>query len=329
MESLLASTDALIATWQMIFIHDTARYLVAASVMAAILAIFSHQLAARKLQARLPRPGQISREIRYSLLTGFIFSINGLLTAVATELGWTQVYGDIADYGVGYLIVSLLLMIVLHDAYFYWTHRVIHHPALFKWVHRTHHRSRTPTPWTAYAFDPAEAVVNAVFMPVLTFVMPLHPLVIFVFMAHMIIRNVIGHSGHELFPKTMKHHPVFGAITNVLHHDLHHRDMTHNYGLYFSWWDRWMGTEHPDYRADKPVAKPTRRKFPLPVRKSFVSFLMVAGASGASTTVPSTTEVSTVTANIKITPFEDDQDRLCASVLWEPACGQETAYRRP
>jgi sterol desaturase/sphingolipid hydroxylase (fatty acid hydroxylase superfamily) len=22
-----------------------------------------------------------------------------------------------------------------------------------------------------------------------------------------------------------------------------------NYGLYFTWWDRWMGTEHPDYLA--------------------------------------------------------------------------------
>ncbi len=329
MESLLSSPDALIATWRMIFIHDTARYLIAASLMAAILAVFSQQFAARKLQDRQPKPGQIGREIRYSLLTGFIFSINGLLTAIATELGWTQIYSSVGDYGAGYLILSLVVMVVLHDAYFYWSHRAIHHPALFKWVHRTHHRSRTPTPWTAYAFDPAEAIVNAVFMPMLALLMPLHPLVIFLFMAHMIIRNVMGHSGHELFPRNMKHHPVFGALTNVLHHDLHHRDMNHNYGLYFSWWDRWMGTEHPDYRKGRDGAKRRAGKFPLPVRMSFVSLLMLAGSPAANASTPPTTEVQTVTANIEIAPCEADRERLCASVLWEPACEQETAERRP
>jgi sterol desaturase/sphingolipid hydroxylase (fatty acid hydroxylase superfamily) len=39
----------------------------------------------------------------------------------------------------------------------------------------------------------------------------------------------------------------FGWITGVTHHDLHHQDARWNFGLYFTWWDRWMGTEHPEY----------------------------------------------------------------------------------
>jgi len=31
-------------------------------------------------------------------------------------------------------------------------------------------------------------------------------------------------------------------------HDLHHEHGRYNYGLYFRWWDKLMGTEHPDYR---------------------------------------------------------------------------------
>jgi Delta7-sterol 5-desaturase len=35
-----------------------------------------------------------------------------------------------------------------------------------------------------------------------------------------------------------------------VHHDLHHNgSFNHNYGLYFTWWDKWMGTEHPKYYA--------------------------------------------------------------------------------
>jgi sterol desaturase/sphingolipid hydroxylase (fatty acid hydroxylase superfamily) len=33
----------------------------------------------------------------------------------------------------------------------------------------------------------------------------------------------------------------------VTHHDLHHAQAGWNYGLYFTWWDRMMGAEHPQY----------------------------------------------------------------------------------
>jgi sterol desaturase/sphingolipid hydroxylase (fatty acid hydroxylase superfamily) len=30
-------------------------------------------------------------------------------------------------------------------------------------------------------------------------------------------------------------------------HDLHHELGRYNYGFYFRWWDKLMGTEHPGY----------------------------------------------------------------------------------
>jgi sterol desaturase/sphingolipid hydroxylase (fatty acid hydroxylase superfamily) len=41
------------------------------------------------------------------------------------------------------------------------------------------------------------------------------------------------------------------------HHDIHHAAAQWNYGLYFTWWDRLIGTEHPDYQAR--FARATRR----------------------------------------------------------------------
>ena len=250
MENLLNSPQALIEIWGGIYVSDVSRYLLFASLMAGFLTVFSTRLQARKLQSRTPKKGQRAREIRFSLLTVAVIACWGVAAAIGSEFGITKIYGEIGQYGWAYLIGSTVLMIIVHDAYFYWTHRLIHHPLLFKWFHRTHHRSRTPTPWAAYAFDPGEAAINGAIVALFTIFVPMHPLGIFLFVTHMIARNVIGHSGYELFPKNMKHHPVFGALTNVMHHDLHHRDMGHNYGLYFSWWDRWMGTEHPEYLAD-------------------------------------------------------------------------------
>jgi sterol desaturase/sphingolipid hydroxylase (fatty acid hydroxylase superfamily) len=91
--------------------------------------------------------------------------------------------------------------------------------------------------------------VQGVFLTLILLVLPLHPLIIFVFLAHMIIRNVLGHAGVELLPRTWLAGWWGRCLTTTLHHDLHHSHGRHNYGLYFTWWDRIGGTEHPEYRA--------------------------------------------------------------------------------
>jgi sterol desaturase/sphingolipid hydroxylase (fatty acid hydroxylase superfamily) len=43
--------------------------------------------------------------------------------------------------------------------------------------------------------------------------------------------------------------PWLDWLTTTTHHDLHHADARYNYASWFTWWDRWMGTEHPEYYA--------------------------------------------------------------------------------
>ena len=41
-----------------------------------------------------------------------------------------------------------------------------------------------------------------------------------------------------------------GLHTTTTHHNQHHRRFSSNYGLYFTFWDRAMGTLHADYHAE-------------------------------------------------------------------------------
>ncbi|MCB0634987.1 MAG: sterol desaturase family protein, partial [Lewinella sp.] len=149
--------------------------------------------------------------------------------------------------GIWYLPFSFAMLVVLHDAYFYWMHRLLHHPRLFRWMHLAHHRSNNPTPWASLAFDPLEAVLEIAIVPVLVLVIPLHPTVLLAFATWALAWNVIGHLGYELFPGGWVDHPVLRWLNTSTHHNLHHRYSKGNYGLYFNWWDRWMDTNHPDY----------------------------------------------------------------------------------
>ena len=201
----------------------------------------------QKIRHRAPPVAQIKREVIASLRTVAIFAAAGTTIALGERASFMDIYFDVSAYGWVYLVVSTLLLIIAHDAWFYWTHRALHYPPLFRRFHQLHHRSHNPTPFTSYSFNVGEAVLNAIYLPLVLLLLPAHPAALFIFVTHMMLRNALGHSGVEVFPARKDGRPLFGWMTTVTHHDLHHAHAGYNMGLYFSWWDRWCGTEHPKY----------------------------------------------------------------------------------
>lgn len=239
-----------LAAWPTIWFLDLLRYLLAAGLVAAVLtAGAGGWLEPRRVRVRTLRPGQLRRELAWSMSTVLVFSLVGTAVFAGSVGGVFRMYTAVHDHGWPWLLVSLPVMLVLHDAWFYWTHRWMHRPRVFAWVHRTHHDSVAPTPWTAYSFNPAEAAVQALFLPAVLLLVPVHQAVLFAWMAWMVVRNVMGHGGAELLPRAWLAGWWGRWLTTSLHHELHHAHGHSNYGLYFLWWDRWCGTEHPAYRT--------------------------------------------------------------------------------
>jgi len=227
---------------------DLLRYLLAAGlVWLTVNMLMRRRLAARRILDAAPRSGQVQHEIAYSLATVLIFAANGAMLWLLAATGRVRIYDDVAEYGWVWWWASLALIVVAHDAWFYWTHRLLHARRWFGAVHGRHHASVHPTPWAAYSFHPVEAAIQAAFLPLFVLVVPTHGAVIVVFLVHMILRNAVGHCSHELFPWRWTLRGAWRWITPVTHHHFHHARNRGNYGLYFTWWDRWCGTEDADY----------------------------------------------------------------------------------
>lgn len=240
----------ILASIQRIFVVDFMRYFIAASTAYLIFWVFFiKRLQHRIIQKKRPKVSQMWMEFRYSVSTAFIFAIVGTGILVLTKAGYTKIYTDIAEYGWSWMVISFVLMLFFHDTYFYWAHRFMHHPKVFKHVHLVHHRSTNPSPWAAYSFHPLEAVIETAVFQIIVFSIPAHPLTLFAFLTYMISRNVIGHLGIEIFPSWFLKSKWFNWITVTTHHDLHHKNFNTNYGLYFSWWDKIMGTEDKAYET--------------------------------------------------------------------------------
>ncbi len=174
-----------------------------------------------KLQSAMPRGAQIRREIAYSGVSVLVF---GLVIGAISGYGiapYTLVYLDVARYGWAYFWLSIALVILAHDTYFYWTHRLMHTRALFRIFHGVHHLSRNPTPWTAYAFHPLESLVQALGLVLIIFIIPLHPTALLIFHTISTAVNVYGHLGYELYPKGWSQHPLGRWINTSVAHNAH------------------------------------------------------------------------------------------------------------
>ncbi len=312
-------TEALFTVWPFIWVNDFLRYLLAAGAMNIAIVMFAAWARRRKTQTRTATGQDVRREILYSLSTITIFSLVGFMLYLTRDGGVFQLYLD--PVSVSAVVGEFVVMVLLHDAYFYGIHRAMHHPLLYRRFHRVHHLSRTPTPWAAYAFAPAEAVLEAAILPLVALVMPLSAVTVFLFTTHMIVRNAMGHAGVEIFPRGWLDWPLLRWITTTTHHDLHHETFRANFGLYFTWWDKLFGTEHADYADRFRTNAGVRRAVPR-VSKG-IAAVFVAGIGLSLLASPQAQAEANAVAGFWITPYYRSvvhvspcDEALCAEIVW-------------
>lgn len=188
---------------------------------------------------------QMRGEVRWSLFSAAVYGLPAGIVAWGWQnKGWTSIYSDSGAYPLWWMPVSFLLCLLIHDTWFYWTHRLMHHPALFQPFHAVHHASRPPTAWAAMSFHPLEALTGAFVVPALVFILPLHIGIVLGVLLVMTVMGVTNHMGWEMFPARMVNGSAGNWLITATHHQLHHDRYRCNYGLYFRFWDRLCGTDH-------------------------------------------------------------------------------------
>ena len=221
----------------------------AMSAIVAIRYVASSGIFAWLTRRRFPnlydqRSKQIRSEIGWSLLSACVYGAPAGLVAWAwAHLGWTRIYSDVQALPLWWLPVSILLYLMIHDSWFYWSHRWMHRPRPFRIIHAVHHASRPPTAWAAMSFHPSEAVTGAIVIPLLVFLIPIHYAALLVVLTIMTVMGVTNHMGWEIFPDRLVKGRIGGWLITASHHERHHRHYRCNYGLYFRFWDRMCGTD--------------------------------------------------------------------------------------
>lgn len=101
----------------------------------------------REIVSEKPSERQMAAEKTRSLHTQIIFFLVGLVLYLLYQNGLTKIYYEWDQRGVFYFFLSYFLMHQIHDAYFYWTHRLMHEWKFLRKFHSVHHESTPPTPF--------------------------------------------------------------------------------------------------------------------------------------------------------------------------------------
>lgn len=137
-------------------------------------------------------------------------------------------------------------LLVAYDAWFYWTHRLLHTKWFYRF-HAPHHRAVAPTAWSNDAGSSVDTMIAQGFFALAAVLSPAPLVALFAHRAFDQVTGMIGHCGFEHFADRTMRFP-WPFITTV-YHDQHHSRFTVNYANYFSWWDRMFGTIATDYDA--------------------------------------------------------------------------------
>ncbi|MDE2914552.1 MAG: sterol desaturase family protein [Paracoccaceae bacterium] len=158
-----------------------------------------------------------------------------MLWAYANGWGFWTTFAD-NPWG---LIGLGLVMVVIHEAHFYFTHRMIHSPFLYKHVHSVHHKAVNPSPWSSLSMHPVEHLIYFS-GSLIHFIVPSHPLLAIYHLHIAGLGAVIGHIGFDKMVVSDEK----AMNTHAYAHYLHHKYFEVNYADGLVPWDKWAGTWH-------------------------------------------------------------------------------------
>lgn len=238
----------LLQLFTLLFVIIFLRYLIISGVYHYLFYVWFRPRVGHRIINEQPKSRtQVRMEIRRSALTSLVFAGSGTALFLLWRHGYTAITTDWQAYAWWYHPLSLLIALFIHETYYYWLHRWMHRPRVYRKVHKWHHDSIHTSSLTSFSFHPLESILQAVVVPVIVLLLPMHLWVLLLFLIIMTLSGTINHAGVEIYPRGFHRHPIAKWIIGATHHDLHHKQFRYNYGLYFTFWDRWMGTESPDY----------------------------------------------------------------------------------
>ena len=181
------------------------------------------------LKGGFPDPRKEFAEFGLTLRALFVASVIRYITSLLPS-------HEIVDISKLNVFLQLLLILLIQDIYFFFTHYLLHRNKVFNLIHKTHHNQKNVTPYTTYSLSIVEVIIQFGFYQVLS---------VFIYNTASDLFTIFAFSW-SLFLHTDIRFKYLNRISHVFvtnrYHIAHHREYKTNYGLYLVIWDKLFGS---------------------------------------------------------------------------------------
>lgn len=177
-------------------------------------------------------PGKVARVVGQVLFNQIVVGLPfGVLAHQLLKLRGYDCSTELPTFH--WVVFELTVCILVEEAGFYYSHRLLHHPRLYRYIHKQHHEWTSPIAITAVYCHPVEHIFSNLLPPLLGVVLlGSHPATAWLWFTIAILSTLNAHSGF--------HFPLFPSPEA---HDYHHLKFTQNYGI-LGVLDRLHGTDN-------------------------------------------------------------------------------------
>jgi len=131
---------------------------------------------------------------------------------------------------------SVACFSLVSEAYFYYSHRLLHHPLLFQHCHAFHHTYTAPIALESLYFNPIESLIQSLVLVAGPLLLGCHVMLLHGYSSFALTLVILHHTGYHI---PGDHSPGIGSMVEF--HDKHHAVFHKNFGV-TGWLDWLHGT---------------------------------------------------------------------------------------
>ncbi|MCD0473192.1 sterol desaturase family protein [Flavobacterium sp. EDS] len=163
---------------------------------------------------------------------------NTLVTLIGYKLYQSQIIK--IDFSTSFftIVLDTLLLIFLMDFFMFCFHYLAHKLAWFHPIHQLHHTHIDTNVYSLFVLNPIETLGFGAIWLILISILEFNCFSIILYLILNLSYGILGHLNKDIFPEFWKENSVTKWISTTQFHSNHHKNESHNFGFYFTIWDK-------------------------------------------------------------------------------------------
>lgn len=163
---------------------------------------------------------------------------NTLVTLIGYKLYQYQIIKIDFSTSLFTIVLDTLLLIFLMDFFMFCFHYLAHKLTWFHPIHQLHHTHIDTNVYSLFVLNPIETLGFGTIWLILISILEFNCFSIILYLILNLSYGILGHLNKDIFPEFWKENSITKWISTTQFHSNHHKNESHNFGFYFTIWDK-------------------------------------------------------------------------------------------